>query len=256
MSHPPVIDTPYLRSAYTKGIFQFGWDDAKVKIVLVGSCRILPFLNYLRLFETPMNLICLNPVEMWGGPGSEVKDGVNKTMAGFRLGVVDFLICEHLQDCGVINTVRSSPENLFKSLGCYPMTEIRLPNWNDMHIFDAETAIHDPNGHGNRTHEERVNFIRTQTAIHKARWLSHCQKSSFPELVDWTKHFWLHERLGWSSNHPKITLLRKLFELITARMEFDIPDQVESDPIYRSDLYASTGYKLTSVDYEANHWKF
>lgn len=256
MTHPPVIDTPYLRSAYTKGIFQFGQDDAKLKMVLVGSCRILPFLNYLRLFETPINLICLNPVEMWGGPGSEVKDGVNRIMAGQKLGKVGVLICEHLQDCGVINTVRSSAENLFDSLGCKPEMEIRLPNWNDMHIFDAETAIHDPVGHGNRTHEERVNFIRTQTAIHKARWLSHCRKSSFPELEQWTEDNWLTTRLGWTSNHPTITLIHEMFEWIMNDMGVLIPEQVGHHPIYNNDLYASTGYKLTSVDYEANHWKF
>lgn len=251
-----LIDTPYLRSAYTKRIFAFGDSDAPTTVVLIGSCRIVPYLNYLRAHETPMNLVCLNPVEMWDGPGHEVSAGVNRTMDGYRFGKVDYLICEHVQYCGAINTVRTSEQNIYDTLGCNPEVEIRLPNWQDIHIFDKETAIYDPPGYGNLSHEDKVNHIRTETTKHKARYLSHCRKCSFPQLESWTEDNWLTTRLGWSSNHPTLTVIHKLFGLIAGRMNLPLSDGFLKSPLYTLDRFASTGYALTPVDYEANNWKF
>jgi len=251
-----VIDTPYLRSAYGKRIFAFGESSAPTTVVIVGSCRVVPFLNYLRSHETPMNILCFNPVEMWDGPGHEVSDGVNAVMAGFRFGKVDYMICEHLQYCGAINTVRSSKDNIYDSLGCNPDVEIRLPNWQGIHLFDTETAIYDPTGYGNLSHEEKVSHIRIESAKHRARFLSHCRKSSFPQLESWVEERWLTTRLGWSSNHPTLTLTNKMFDLIADRMNLPLSATFKQSPLYTQDRMAPTGYALTSVDYEANNWKF
>jgi hypothetical protein len=250
------IDTPYLRASYNKRMFSFGDNRAPITVVLVGSCRIVPFLNYLRIHGTPMNLLCFNPIEMWNGPGCEVSDGVNTVMAGYRFGKVDYLICEHLQYCGVINTVRSSKDNIYDSLGCNPLSEIRLPNWEGMHIFDAETAGYDRAGYANLGHVEKVNHIRTETAKHKARFLSHCRECSFPQVESWTEENWLTTRLGWSSNHPTLTLIHKLFGLVAEQMKLSLSDQFNKNPIYTRDLYESTKMSLTPVDYEANLWQF
>lgn len=251
------ITTNILRASYENR--QFSFDHGQKVVCLIGSCRIVPFLNYLRVYNAmhgnPFELLCFNPVEMWEGPGREVSDGVNKVMQGYRLGKVDYLLCEHIERCGVLNTVRFTPENIFDSLGCDPAVEMRLPNWNNMHLFDAETAMHDKVGHANLPHFDRVNFIREQTAIHKERFLSHCQGCSFPELEAWVAEHWLTTRLGWSSSHPSRPLLWRMFECVAGKMGLNIGDITEH-PLCATDVYQSTGIPLNAVDYEANNWQF
>lgn len=254
------ITTNILRASYDCGQFCFGGNGAGKRIVLIGSCRIVPFLNYLRVYNSlngdPFELGCFNPVEMWTGPGNEVSDGVNNILKDYRLGETDFLVCEHVQYCGVLNTVRSSEQNIFDSLGCNPAVEIRLPNFNDMHIFDLETAMHDRVGYANLSHPEKVAFIKGETAKHKARFLSHCRGSSLPELEAWVESNWLTTRLGWSSSHPSRALLWRMFEGVAEKLGIEITPQLESHPLCLADVYQSTGIALTDVDFEANGWKF
>ena len=252
------ITTNDLRASYDRREFSFG-NPAGKKVVLIGSCRIVPLLNCLRVYNAmhsnPFELLCFNPVEMWVGPGHHVSDGVNNILSGYCMGEADFLVCEHLERCGVLNTVRSSEENVYESLGCKPAVEIRLPNWNDIHIFDLETAMHDP-GYAALGHEERVVEIRKNTAIHKARFLSHCRGSSFPELETWVDDNWLKTRMGWLSNHPSRALWWRMFIHVAERMGLSITPQLEKNSLCATDVYAPTGVALTKVDYEANFWKF
>lgn len=254
------ITTNILRASYDRREFSFGAPGAAKKIVLIGSCRIVPFLNALRVYNllhgNPFELLCFNPVEMWVGPGHHVHDGVNNILSGYQIGKADFLVCEHLQYCGVLNTVRSSEQNIFDSLGCVPDVEIRLPNWNDMHIFDVETAMHDKVGYANLPFPDRVTFIREQTAIHKARFLSHCRGSSIPELESWTEENWLTTRMGWTSSHPSQPLIWKMFRSVAEKLGLEITPELEAHPFCANDIYQSTGIALTPVDYEANDWKF
>lgn len=227
---------------------------------LIGSCRIVPMLNFMRVYNSmhgnTFELLCFNPVEMWLGPGHHVADGVNNTLHNYRFGRTDFLVCEHIERCGVLNTVRSSEQNIFDSLGCQPSVEIRLPNWNDIHVFDAETAIHDKTWYANLGHAERVAFLRQETAIHKARFLSHCRESSFPELEAWVDEHWLTTRLGWSSSHPSHPLIWKMIACVAVKIGLPISNEIASHPLCAKDIYQSTGIPLNRVDYEANNWQF
>lgn len=256
--HP--ITTNILRASYEDRKFSFGNPQAKQTICLIGSCRIVPMLNFMRVYNSmhgdPFELLCFNPVEMWLGPGHHVADDVNNILHDYRFGTVDYLVCEHIERCGVLNTVRFVPDNIFTSLGCTPTVEMRLPNWNDMHVFDSETATHDKEGYANLSHAARVAFIREQTLIHKERFLSHCRGSTFPELEAWVSERWLTVRMGWTSSHPSQPLLWKMIECAAAKMGLTISDAIASHPLCALDIYKSTGISLTDVDYEANGWKF
>lgn len=256
----PPITTNILRAHYEDKKFSFGNPKAKQTVCLIGSCRIVPMLNFMRVYNSmrgnTFELLCFNPVEMWDGPGHEVSAGVNKVLRGFRFGVVDYLVCEHIERCGVLNTVRSSEQNIFDSLGCAPAVEIRLANWNDIHVFDAETAMHDKKVYANLGHAERVAFLRQETAIHKERFLSHCRGSSFPELEAWVEEHWLTTRLGWSSSHPSHPLIWKMITCVAVKIGLPISNEIASHPLCATDTYKATGIALTDVDFEANGWKF
>jgi hypothetical protein len=253
------ITTNILRASYERGEFSFGNPDSGRTVVLIGSCRIVPILNNLRVYNSlhgdPFNLLCFDPVEMWAGPGNEVSDGVNRILKDYRFGEVEYLVSEHVQYCGMLNTVRSSEQNVFDSLGCVPRLHIRLPNWNDMHIFDAETAVYDAS-YAVLDHDARVEELRRRTAVHKERFLGHCRGSSLPHLEEWTEENWLITRLGWTSSHPSLPLVWAIFNGIAGLMSLGVSRELASHPLCATDVYKATGTVLTPVDYDANNWKF
>lgn len=253
------ITTNILRASYEQGIFSFGNPEASTKVCLVGSCRIVPILNGLRAYNElaggPFEFICLNPIEMWRGPGSDVADCANHVLKDYRLEGVDFLVCEHVLRCGVLNTVRESEQNIFDSLGCDPSVSVRLPNWNNMHLFDEETAGWDKS-YAAMGHDERVAELRHRSDGHKRKFLLYCAGSSLPELAEWVESDWLTTRMGWSSNHPSLPLVWRLFNGVAGKLGITITPELAAHPLCATDTYQSTGIKLNQIDYEANNWKF
>jgi hypothetical protein len=252
--------TPHdLRLAYQKNVFTFGNPDAAQRVCLVGSCRITPILNFFRAYNDVhggvFEIICLNPIECWEGPGTSVADGVRGRFGGYRIGEVDFLVCEHMVNCGMMNTLRSESQNVFSSLVCIPSATVRLPNWNCMHIYDAETAGFDPE-YSALDPSVRVGALREETARHKERFLGYCRECSFPWIMEWVEENWLNTRLGWTNSHVTLALAWKTFEGIAQMMGIEIRPAMRSHPLCLLDTFEPGHTVLNKVDYEANGWKF
>ena len=253
------ITTNTLREHYGRNAYSFGNPGALVTICLIGSCRIIPFVNNLILYNSlhdhPFRMLCFNPVEMWVGPGHEVKDGVNSRLADYRFDKVDFLVCEHVERCGVLNTVRSSEQNVFDSLGCRPEVEIRLPNWNNMHIFDVETAGYNKE-YAALAPSDRVPLLRDWTMTHKNKFLHYCRTCSIPDIADWVDQNWTEIRFGWTSNHPTFELVWTLFIKVASVIGLEKTNELLTHADCCSGIAMMPKIDLTSVDYEANNWKY
>lgn len=253
------VNTNHLRESFAQNNFSFGNPNSAKVICLVGSCRIVPMLNYLRAYNTlngdPFELLCLNPVEMWDGPGSDLGECATKRLEGYHLGDVDYLICESMKRCGVLNTFKEEQENVFTSLGCSPEVLMRVPNWHYMHMYHEEIITHNED-YKTMDRSAKVQELRERGSLHKGRFIENCRRASFPELEQWVEEKWLTERLGWTSEHLSRTLSWKVFELVCEATGIDISPELASHPFCTSDPYASTGAVLTELDYEANNWRF
>lgn len=57
------ITTNILRASYEKRVFSFGNPNAGTTVCLIGSCRIVPLLNALRVYNeqngNPLELLCV-----------------------------------------------------------------------------------------------------------------------------------------------------------------------------------------------------
>jgi hypothetical protein len=187
--------------------------------------------------------------------GTDVGECATELLKNYRFGKVDFLVSEHTSRCGALNTVAGATPNIFDTLGCRPSLHVRLPNWNNMHLFDAETAMWDAN-YANLVGEERVSKLKQQSDLHKLRFINYCQQCSFPEITDWVESEWLTTRMGWSSNHPSLPLIWRIFNGVAGKLGITITLELEAHPMCATDVYASTGIPLNNIDYEANNWKF
>ena len=254
-----MITTNHLRAAYDNGSYSFGNSGAFYVICLVGSCRIVPILNYFRAYNAlngyPFELLCFNPVEFWQGAGTDIAELVAERLKDYRFKHVDTLVCESLKTCGPLNTFEDLPQNIFTSLDCKPETTFRIPNWHGMLFYDTEVE-HYNKEYASLSRTDRIAMLRTITALYKTKFLNRCAKSSFPELVQWTEDNWLTTRLGWTSEHVSRNLSWKYFELICRDMGIPITPELAGHPFCVSDPYASTGAIVNDLDREANNWKY
>lgn len=253
------VTTNTLRASYEQGVFSFGNPDAGLTIALIGSCRIVPILNGLRAYNEmhgdPFELLCFNPVELWKGPGSDVGECANDALKDYRMDGVEFLVSEHLSRCGVLNTVTRERLNVFDSLGCNPDLHVRLPNWNGMHLFDTETAMWDPR-YAALKPDERAPELRRRADSHKQRFIDYCRQSSFPCMAQWVEDEWLNVRMGWTSNHPSLPVIWRLFNGVAGKLGIEISRELAEHPFCATDIYKPTGIRLNGIDYAANQWKF
>ena len=182
------VTTNHLRASHAKGHFSFGNDESDFKVCLIGSCRIVPILNYFRAMNLvggfEFNLTCYNPVEMWGGVGTDVGECATALLSGHRIGRVNALVCENLKRCGALNTVVGSEENVFDTLGCEPDQIIRIPNWNGMMMYDAEVSMYNQE-YAAMTGTNRIEELRRRTNQCYELFMGHCRKSSLNGMSDW-----------------------------------------------------------------------
>jgi hypothetical protein len=253
------ITTGILRESYAKNEFQFGNPNAFFVICLIGSCRILPFLDYFRAYNSlngsPFKLLCFDPVEMWKGPGTDIGEIVTEKFKNYQFGHVDALVCESLVTCGSLNTVETAPLNVFSTLGCKPEAVYRIPNWHGMRFYNKEVeAVNTAYAAMNR--EEKVGTLRALMALYKAKFLNRCLKCSFPELAQWADDNWLTIRLGSGAEHIGRALSWKCFELIAAKMGLELTKQLREHPFCTRGYFADSDTVLDAIDREANGWKF
>lgn len=254
-----VIDTPFLRASYARDNFSFGNPNAETVICLAGSCRMLPYLNFLRTFNhfsgNQFELLCFNPIEMWT-PGEEVIDCINNRLADYRFNRVDWLLCEYMVGCGVLNTIPNAKENIFDNMGCHPENEpLRLPNWNGMFIYDADMVSINQE-YAALPHDERVPKMRGHMEKNKDRFLGYCRSGNLLGLDRWVEDNWLTTRIGLTNNHVSLEFSLKVFDMITEIMNLEITSEMRASPHFSKDRNSAHSTVLNAVDYEANHWRF
>lgn len=251
--------TSLLRKKYAVNDFSFGNPDSFCVICLIGSCRILPILDYLRAYNSlhgnPFELLCFDPVEMWGGPGTDIGELVTEKLKDYRFGHVDVLICESLITCGALNTVESQPLNVFHTLGCAPELILRIPNWHGMRFFDVEVAQVNP-AYAEMGRAERIETLRTLMALYKTKFLNRCRMSSFPELAQWVEDNWLTTRMGSGAEHVGRALSWRFFEHIAAAMGIPMTEALKAHPLCAKGFFDGSDIPLSDLDYEANNWKY
>jgi len=251
--------TSDLRSCYERNDFSFGNPTSLFVVCFIGSCRVLPLLDYFRAYNSlngePFELLCFNPVEMWKGPGTDIGEIVTEKFKDFRFPRVDVLICESLITCGSLNTVDSQPLNVFSTLGCAPEALLRIPNWHGMFLYDKEVKMFNTT-YASMSREQRIESLRTFMLLYKTQFLKRCARSSFPELEQWVDDNWLTTRMGSASEHPGGALTWKFFELITAAMGIQITQALKDHPFCSKGYFDNSDTVLDEIDREANGWKF
>lgn len=205
-------------------------------ILLIGSCRITPFLNYLinhDLFGRNYNYLCV----MVHNPQMKIlsEDIIYNNEIKDQLFKSKYLFAEYIKNYNYFNTQRLTEKCIFRVYDSF-QKEIILPNWQDICLYAKDLinniGIHDFNGIKNEfkqlingeihTHD----FLKLLQLVQQKeldRYYKLLQKSNFPELITFIKINLQNIRLSLTINHPTNFYFLEMFRLVMEKYFYGSP---------------------------------
>ena len=208
-------------------------------ILLIGACRMTPFLNYLihhDLFGNKYNYLCiLVHVPQMKQLSEEIIYNENLKSQIFKSTI---LIAEYLKNYNYFNTQRLSEKCIFRVYDSFTH-EIILPNWSDICLYTKDLIKY------KNIKNEFIQFVNKQISLEEfTAILKNCQnkelerhflvlnKASAPwqHLITFTKNNLNTYKLAHTINHPTnlyfIEMYRLLVEHFFAQPPYFLPQSV------------------------------
>jgi hypothetical protein len=188
-------------------------------ILVHGSCRMIPYINYINESTQKYKILYLRAY------GQDPTKWENNQVLQRILKSVKIFIYEHSQNIGALNTDQSQPQNIFQ-IGLQPELSIQIPAFNDIFVLfndyfdqaakDYTTSLigpHDPSCLSD--HQIRTIYLDGEQQIQK--FLRNCHNTSFPEFAEYFLNNYLSTRLFCSFNHTHRNYSYKVWELLNNR---------------------------------------
>jgi hypothetical protein len=198
-------------------VFRVGNPSSKEVILILGSCRIVAYVNYLDIWNRTIGnnrflIYALDPFNYnWDSRGNRLnlEEIICKLESNANLlsilASTKIFIHEYFSHFGMFNVDKNLPKHIYQ-FGMNPAMDITLPNFHDVFIlfndhvkfppFKEKAAVLKGNLDSN-TQEEITEKSRDN--IH--RFLNVCSKTDFPNMADYFMSHWQKERMFWTFNH-------------------------------------------------------
>jgi hypothetical protein len=190
-------------------------------ILLIGSCRITPFLNYLinhDLFGINYNYLCVLVYNEEMKKLSE--DIINNEQIKNQLFTCKYLISEYVKNFNYFNTQRLSEKCIFSIYDSFEK-EIILPNWQDICLYSKDLIIYKGIKNefiqlinGEIHSHDFIKILQKVQNMELERYYSILQKANFPELISFIKLNLQNIRITHMFNHPTNFYFLEIFRLI------------------------------------------
>lgn len=255
----------------TNGYFKIG--SGEEYILIVGSCRAVPYCNYLNDWNQANNnrfTVCFLDPYNWCYDLQDNRVNLEATITALEkderildlLKNTDIIIHEYYSNFGMFNFDKTAEKNIYQ-FGLAPHLDICLPNWNDCFVmfgdivtFDIpmrKRAIADWNVLGKlseQTQEELYNLSQKNLQ----RFYDVCQKSDLPEMAICVMANFKTTRFWWNSNHISKAFTLAVFKLINDKyLHLDLSKGFDENHV---DMYANNYTKLTEYDLLAYGYKW
>lgn len=213
------------RQQLERGYFRVG--DGPEKLLIIGSCRAVPYLNYLDIWNKRHGRFTISFIDPcswnWNLADDRVdyKAAINSKETDPAmlelLASTQIYVHEYYANYGMFNSSPSSPKNIFQ-FGLKPQLNICIPNFNDYFILGQpkESGL---------------------AAIEK--FYEVCRLSSFPEMEDHFRANWQSKRFFWSNNHVAKEFTLFIFKQMDERFLHLGFDEWFWQEIPKHDLYAA-----------------
>lgn len=234
-------------------------------ILIMGSCRVAPYVNYFNLWNeqnnNPFTIYTLDPFN-WNW---DIHDGrvdyiqaltnleTDKRILNM-LSSIKIFIHEYYSNAGMFNVFKDS-KNIYQ-YRMLPSIDICIPNFNDLFIlfgdivsFDTDIrkrAIQDYNVIG-RLSEETQDDAFAKSADNLAKFYEVCKKSDIPEMGRYFLENWTTKRLFWNYNHVSKHFTLPVFDYLARKLNLDLTTEFLQQ-ISQDDMFANNYTYLTEYD--------
>jgi hypothetical protein len=249
----------------TNGYFKIG--SGTEKIFVMGSCRAVPYLNYLHDWNEANGnrfTICFIDPFNWCFDLQDNRTDFEAVITSLEkderilhlLKTTDIFLHEYYNNFGMFNCKKQDEKNVYK-FGMAPKIDVCICNFNDLFIlfgdivtFDAamrKNAISDYNVIG-RLSEQTKNEISKLSQSNIEKFYHVCRSSDVPEMADYFANNFTIQRLFWSYNHVSKYFTLAVFKLINDKfLRLDLSNGFNEDHV---DMFANNYTKLTEYDVE------
>lgn len=237
-------------------------------VVILGSCRVLPYLNYLNILnsENRFSLVLINIVNFSFDQQDQPVDGREFTKRFENEGPLWYIVkqCkifihEHCENYGCFNTSRESEKNIYQ-FGMAPEIDISIPNFHNIFILfqelvDLDAAVHewaknDIAATGELSEELKAK-VKEKGMARIQDFLEICAKTDLPEFGDVFQSTWQYCRYWWTGNHVSSAFTESVFGMMNSKY-FKIEPPVEFLEWCKTyNPYSTPCSKITRYDREA-----
>lgn len=226
-------------------------------ILLIGSCRITPFINYFAndCYFDSYNILAImvHNTEMIALSKTIIdNEGIKQEIYKTTIFVHEF--CRNFE---YLNTSRDTEKNIYKIKDKFDI-HVSLPNYQDPSIYAKDIMFYKNTNDFHKymdkeiSLEEFSNILKDSQTKEKKRYYDVISKSDLPELYDFVVENIHNKRIAHTINHPSNFLFIKMYQIILKNyFNRQLPDaviQLNND----REILSSTGYatKLTFYDKE------
>lgn len=238
-------------------VFCCGNPHATEVILILGSCRVVPYLNYLDhcnlVSGDRFKIYCIDPINYQVDAGGNKLDtaGLLKALETDEhflsiLRSVTVFIHEGLSSFGILNTLKEAEMNIYQ-FGMSPKHDINIPNFHDVFILFNDFAAIAPQWRGELTTDQQEQVFLLGEG-HIDRFCAICEKSSFPEFARFFRETYLERRLFHSFNHVSNGFTLEIFRLMNEKfLRLELDGNFWSQ-IGTQDIYANVSTQLNEYD--------
>lgn len=245
-------------------VFCCGNKDSKEVVLILGSCRVVPYLNYFdqanAVCGNRFKIYCIDPINYQVDAGGNRLDtaGLLKALETDErflsiLRSVTIFVHEGLSSFGILNTL-DSDRNIY-SFGMAPVHDINIPNFHDVFILFNDFAVFNPEFRGELTHDDQLRVVH-EGDRHILRFCGICLQSSFPEFSDWFIANYLERRLFHSFNHVSAAFTLEIFRLMNEKFLKLELDANYWQQIGATDMYSNVSTPVSDLDRKWRDFRF
>lgn len=245
-------------------------------ILIIGSCRAVPYLNYLNLwneqngvrftitFIDPFNFNYDdndNRVDIEAKINSMEKDDFLLNL----LSKTSIFIHEYYANFGMFNCDKKADKNIYQ-FGLKPGMDICIPNFNDNFILVGDIVKHDKTMRDlaiqdynviEKLSDQTYEAVYAISRQNVSKFLEVCKKSDIPEMGTYFVQNFTKKRFHWNSNHVSKHFTLFIFKFIMENTFGILLSKEFEEEISQHDMYANNYTPLTEYDMRAYgyEWK-
>lgn len=213
-------------------VFRTGNPDSREVIFLLGSCRIVPYVNYLDIWNRTVGgnrflIYCHDPVNYnWDKNGlwTDVKRVIDELEQDQNLRSIfastTIFIHEYFQNYGMFNVGKSEPKNIYQ-FGLKPTLDVCIPNFHDVFILFNDFCRFSPYDWWVKMKTDLTEEVQREIAEKAGqnldRFYENCGKTDFPEMAQFFRDNFQKTRLFWTMNHVTKDFSLEIWRLLNEK---------------------------------------